>query len=164
MIMDRKDAYFKEMRELMKDMKSQADIYAAKVRDLVSSLVRDTLGVLVFLAFSFLGKFDPQRLRELLDSSELALFLKVLTAYLVLSLILQLTAHWRDDQLSRSEGENWLDVLQNYTGSQDKKDRFLAPLFRRRRTLHIAMAISAIVYGILALLVWNLPLVVKWMI
>lgn len=162
-ILERKDAYFKEMRELMKDMKSQADLYAGKVRDLVSSLVRDTLGVLVFIAFSFVGKFDQQRLQQLLDSSELALFLKVLTAYLVLSLILQLTAHWRDDQLSRSESANWLNVLQNYTGSQDKEDRFLAPLARRRTTLHVAMGISGAFYVLMALLIWNLPLVVKGM-
>jgi hypothetical protein len=162
-ILERKDAYFKEMRELMKDMKSQADLYAVKVRDLVSSLVRDTLGVLVFIAFSFVGKFDHQRLYQLLDSGELALFLKVLTAYLVVSFIVQIAAHWRDDQLSRSESENWLNVLQNYTGSQDKMDHFLAPLARRRTTLHVAMIISGVFYGVLALLVLNLPLVVKGM-
>lgn len=162
-ILERKDAYFKEMRELMKDMKSQADLYAGKVRDLVSSLVRDTLGVLVFIAFSFVGKFDQQRLHQLLDSIELALFLKVLAVYLVLSVTLQLMAHWRDDQLSRSEGENWLNVLQNYTGAQDKKERFLAPLARRRTTLHVAMVLSGVLYGILALLVWQLPTVIKGM-
>lgn len=162
-ILERKDAYFKEMRELMKDMKSQADLYANKVRDLVTSLVRDTLGVLVFIAFSFVGKFDQSRLDQLLDSRELALFLKVLTAYLVLSLILQVATHWRDDQLSRNESENWLNILQNYTGSQDKKDRFLAPLARRRLTLFVAMGFSGVFYAVLALVVWNLPLVVKGM-
>ena len=163
-ILERKDAYFKEMRELMKDMKSQADLYAGKVRDLVSSLVRDTLGVVVFLAFSFVGKFDQQHLHDLLDSNELGLFLKVLAVYLFLSLVLQLVAHLRDDHLSRVEGENWVHVLQNYTGSEDKKERFLAPLAQRRATLHFAMGISAVFYAILALSVWNLPLLVKGMI
>lgn len=51
-ILERKDAYHKEMRDLLKDMKSQADMYAAKVRDLVSSLTRDILGILIFVALS----------------------------------------------------------------------------------------------------------------
>jgi hypothetical protein len=56
------------MRELMKDMKAQADLFAAKVRDLVASLTRDILGVLVFIGFSFIGKFDQKNLASLLIS------------------------------------------------------------------------------------------------
>lgn len=72
-ILERKDAYHKEMRELMKDMKAQADLYAAKVRDLVTSLTRDILGILVFIGFSFIGKFDQKNLQALLASEELSL-------------------------------------------------------------------------------------------
>lgn len=47
-ILERKDAYHKEMRELMKDMKSQSDLYASKVRDLCRSFDTRFLGYFSF--------------------------------------------------------------------------------------------------------------------
>lgn len=67
---------YNEMRELMKDMKAQADLFAAKVRDLVASLTRDILGILVFIGFSFIGKFDLKDLESLLLSNALSLVVK----------------------------------------------------------------------------------------
>lgn len=160
-ILERKDAYHKEVRELMKDMKSQADLYAAKVRDLVSSLTRDVLGILVFIGFSFIGKFDQKNLQALLKSAELALLVKVLACYLLLSLVLQLSSQWRDAKLAFDESKTWLDVLQHYSSQADKRDRFLEPIGKRRQTLFLAMWIIAAIYGFLALVTWNLPFIVE---
>lgn len=159
-ILERKDAYHKEMRELMKDMKAQADLYAAKVRDLVSSLTRDILGVLVFIGFSFIGKFDQSHLQEMLASAELSLLMKFLAGYLVLSCILQLLTNWRDANLSYSESQKWLSVLQNYTSRVENKERFIEPLDKRKRTLYLVMFVIGALYVMLAILVWNLPCVV----
>ena len=140
-ILERKDAYHKEMRDLMKDMKAQADLYAAKVRDLVASLTRDILGVLVFLSFSFIGKFDQSHLKSLLNSGEFSLLMKVLASYLMLSFILQFFTHWRDADLSYEESTKWLNVLQNYTSRMENRERFLDPIDRRKGTLYFAMVI-----------------------
>lgn len=160
-ILERKDAYHKEMRELMKDMKSQADLYAAKVRDLVSSLTRDILGVLVFIGFSFIGKFDQQNIQKLLASSELSLLAKVLAGYLLLSCVIQLIAHWRDASLAYAESQRWLDILQNYTSRKDNQERFLDPIDKRKCTLFAAMWFSGAFYLVLAFLIWNLPFTVQ---
>lgn len=160
-ILERKDAYHKEMRELMKDMKSQADLYASKVRDLVASLTRDVLGILVLIGFSFIGKFDQKNLMGLLTSNELALMTKFLAGYLVLSCVLQLVTHWRDASLAYSESRAWLDVLQHYTSIKDKKDRFLDPIDRRKFTLNVAMAISFVIYAVIAVVTWNLPFCIE---
>lgn len=162
-ILDRKDAYYKEMRELMKDMKAQSDHYASKTRDVVNALLRDFLGVLVFLAFSFVGKFDHNNLHSLLISQELTIFLRFLAGYLALSFILQIVAHIRDDCLTHGEAEKWLDVLRNYTSSQDKCQNFMRPIDARRRSLHQAMAISGLLYGVLTAAVWFLPRIVQSM-
>lgn len=162
-ILDRKDAYYKEMRELMKDMKDQSDHYASKTRDVVNALLRDFLGVLVFLAFSFVGKFDKDNLHTLLGSQELTLFLRFLAGYLALSFALQIAAHMRDDFLTHREAEKWLDVLRNYTSSQDKCQNFMRPIESRRRSLHQAMVISALLYGTLITAVWFLPEIVQSM-
>lgn len=160
-ILERKDAYYKEMRDLMKDMKAQADLYAAKIRDLVASVTRDILGVLVLIGFSFLGKFDANNLKHLLASDELALLLKFLAGYLVLSCVLQMITHWRDAQLAFAESQKWIGLLRNYTSKADSEDQFLAPIERRRLTLWVALAISALLYAILAIAVWKLPVIVR---
>lgn len=160
-ILDRKDAYHKEIRELMKDMKSQADLYAAKVRDLVSALTRDVLGVLVFIGFSFIGKFDQRNLQVLLESSELSLLVKFLAGYLVLSCALQFSSHLRDADLAYEESKKWLDVLQHYSSQADKEDRFLSPINKRRMTLFFAMGIAGFIYACLVLITWNLPFVIE---
>ena len=160
-ILERKDAYHKEMRELMKDMKAQADLFAAKVRDLVSSLTRDILGVLVFIGFSFIGKFDQKNLASLLISDELSLVVKFLAGYLVLSCVLQLIMHWRDVSLTYKESQKWLDTLQNYTSRKDKEDNFLSLLRQRKKTLYIAMAISGVFYAGLTIITWNLPCLIQ---
>lgn len=160
-ILERKDAYHKEVRELMKDMKSQADLYAAKVRDLVNTLTRDVLGILVFIGFSFIGKFDQKNLYNLLSSAELALLVKVLASYLVLSYVLQVTSQLRDANLSFEESATWLDVLQHYSSQADKQDRFLKPINKRRRTFFAAIIITGCIYFLLALATWNLPFIVE---
>jgi len=160
-ILDRKDAYHKEVRELMKDMKSQADLYAAKVRDLVSALTRDVLGVLVFIGFSFVGKFDQKNLSQLLESSELSLLVKFLAGYLVLSCALQFSSHLRDASLAYNESKTWIDVLQHYSSRSDKQVRFLDPIDRRRITLFVAMSIMGVIYACLVLVTWNLPFVIE---
>lgn len=160
-ILERKDAYFKEMRDLMKDMKAQADLYAAKIRDLVASVTRDILGVLVLIGFSFLGKFDTNNLRNLLASNELAILLKFLAGYLVLSCVLQMVTHWRDAQLAFAESQKWIGLLRNYTSKADSEEQFLAPIERRRLTLWFALTISAFLYAILAIAVWKLPTIMR---
>ena len=155
-ILDRKDAYYKELRDLMKDMKSQADMYAAKVRDLVNAVTRDTLGVLVLLGFSFLGKFDAMHVRTLLSSTELSLLLRCLAGYLLISFAMQLAAHWRDANLSLKESEKWLSVLQSYTSRADSQSNFLDLLTTRRQTLYAALALCGIIYTVLFFAVWNL--------
>lgn len=163
-ILDRKDAYHKEIRELMKDMKAQADLYAQKVRDLVSSIARDTLGILIFITFSFVARFDKQNFSELLSSAGLSVISKVLASYLILSLVIQSAAHFRDVVLSDQESRKWLDMLQHYSSRDDKENRFLEPIRKRRNTFYTALGIAALIYFLLAIATWNLPSLISWLI
>lgn len=162
-ILDRKDAYHKEMRELLKDMRSQADMYASKIRDIVGNVTRDTLGVFAFVGYSFLGKFDKANLDELLKSHELSLLVKFLAGYLILSFVLQLIVHWRDSSLTTAESKKWLRVLQRYTSREENKESFLEPITKRRRTLYWAFLVMACIYGGLAISIWKLPSIVLYL-
>ncbi len=160
-ILDRKDAYYKELREIMKDMKSQADLYAAKVRDLVSSLARDTLGVLLFISMSFVGKFDRKQIHELLSSHEAGLMLKCISIYLIITCVVTLFIHWRDATLSYKESESWLTILRQYSSSEDRTHRFINPLSSRWITLLVVGIFTALIYIVLSIIVWNLQFVVE---
>lgn len=160
-ILERRDAYHKEMREVMKDLRGQADLYAGKVRDIVGGLTRDFLGVLILVGISLVAKFDPKHLTELLESDIVLLFLKFLSGYFVLSCVLQLATHGRDAYLATEESKSWLDVLAHYTSRTEIQDRFGNPIGARRRTLFVAMGAASVFYVVAALAIWNLPLVVK---
>lgn len=160
-ILDRKDAYFKELREIMKDMKSQADLYAAKVRDLIGALARDVLGVLLFVSMSFVGKFDRAQIKGLLASDEAGLMLKCISIYLFISCFATLAIHWRDATLSYRESRTWLTILQQYSSRDDRTQRFIEPLTSRLLTLIVAGSFTALIYIILSIIVWNLQFVVE---
>jgi hypothetical protein len=162
-ISERRDAYYKEMRELMKDMKSQADLYAVKVRDLVISICRDILGIIVLIGFSFISKFDQEHLKNLIDSREFMILTRVLAGYFVFSCLIQFVTNWRDSWLSFAESNKWLEILQSYTSSHEARDRFMEPLKRRRATLWVALAFAVLIYGGLAAVLWHFPYIAKSM-
>lgn len=156
---ERKDAYYKEMRDVLKDMKAQSDLYATKIRDLVGALSRDFLAIVIFIGLSFVSKFDVDKLNSLLTSVELSVFSKILAAYLILSCLFQNINHYVDAQLSFSESKKWLYILKNYVDDATAEERFFAPICARRITLFIAMGISVFSYSVLSLIVWNLSFV-----
>lgn len=156
---ERKDAYYKEMRDVLKDMKSQSDLYATKIRDLVGSLSRDFLAIVIFIGLSFVSKFDVDKLNLLLTSVELSVFSKILAAYLILSCLFQNINHYVDAQLSFDESKKWLYILKNYVDDATAEERFFAPICARRISLFIAMGVSIFSYSLLSLIVWNLSFV-----
>jgi hypothetical protein len=159
-ILERKDAFHKEMRDFMKDMKTQADQYASKVRDLIAALARDVVGVLVLVGFSFIGKFDVTNLQQLVTSAPFAILCKALAVYLIVSSALLATATIRDANLGLEEINGWFKILQNYVSSPDFAERVLGPLQKRRTFLWIMLGIVGILYVAVIRLVWQLPYVI----
>lgn len=156
---ERKDAYYKEMRDVLKDMKAQSDLYATKIRDLVGSLSRDFLAIVIFIGLSFVSKFDIEKLNALLTSVELSVFSKILALYLIISCLFQNINHFVDAQLSFNESKKWLYILKNYVDDATAEERFFAPICARRITLFFAMGVSVFSYAFLSLIVWNLSFV-----
>lgn len=159
-ILERKDAFHKEMRDFMKDMKTQADQYASKVRDLVAALTRDVVGVLVLVGFSFIGKFDVTNLQTLVTSAPFAVLCKALAVYLFVSVALLAIATIRDANLGLAEINGWFKILQNYVSSPDFAARVLGPLQKRRTFLWQMLVVIGILYAAVITLVWSLPMAI----
>lgn len=163
-VMERKDAYYKELRDLLKDLRVQADLYATKVRDLVSSLFRDTLAVLVLIGFTLLPKINVTNLTATPFSKEVEIFFRILAGYFIVSFTLQAVSNTRDLSLSWQESNHWLTLIRDYTSPQELEDNFKKPLKRRRMTFWVALLISGICYALLAIATWNFTEVVSWLV
>lgn len=153
-VMERKDAYYKELRDLLKDVRSQADLYAAKVRDLVTSLQRDVLAMLVLLGFTLLPKINQVHDSLIAPSFELVMFFRILSGYFVVSFALQASSHSRDLSLSYREGHDWIKLIHDYTSRDELENNFENPIKRRKRTYYIALLVSFVCYVGLALATW----------
>lgn len=155
-ILERKDAYHKEMRELMKDMTAQANLYATKVRELINAVSRDFLGILVLLSFSYLARVNKVDMEKLVGSDGLDLLGQVLAIYLMISCVLQLFIHHRDAQMSYEEATKWTEALRHYTSRAEKEERFLRPIKARKKMLYRTMKLTGLLYLILILGAWNI--------
>lgn len=89
--------------------------------------------------------------------------MKFLAGYLLLSCVLQISAHWRDSVLSSRESERWLKVLQRYTSREENGANFLKPINTRKTTLYISFGIMVLVYAALFFATWNLPSLAKFL-
>jgi hypothetical protein len=156
-ILERKDAYQKELREFMKDVRTQADLFAAKVRDMVSGLSRDLVAVLLVIGASILAKLDVTQL----SSPTVSLFFKVLAGYLMFSCALQLAAHLRDASLAFSESTEWLKILRNYSSAAELDAKFTGPLKKRRSTFWTAAGLIFFFYLIISICLWNAAFVAE---
>lgn len=56
-MLERRDAYAKELTNLLKDLKAQSDLYSSKVRSLLGNLTRDVLAGILLIGFTMFTKF-----------------------------------------------------------------------------------------------------------
>jgi len=153
-ILDRKDEYAKELRDLLKDLRQQADLYAEKVRGLISGLLRDTLAAFVFVALSLSSRLGSKA--EVLISDAGVLFFKALAVYFVVSALFQATSATRDISLSDRELEEWSDVTREYFSRKEMHNRINRDLRGRRSTFYVYMMLIVLSYVIMAGLSWNM--------
>lgn len=161
-ILDRKDAYLKELKDVMKDVRTQADLYASKVRDLVSTLLRDVLAVLFLVGVSLIAKLNTVEVATSVNSSQLFIFFKVLAIYFLVSMVLQIISHTRDLVLAKNECERWLQLTHDYLTKEIVDENFTKPLSKRKNMFYIFAAVSIIIYLCLVGLSWNAEHVAKY--
>lgn len=158
-ILDRKDEYAKELRDLLKDLRQQADLYAEKVRGLIAGLLRDTLAAFVFVALSLSSRLGSNA--DVLMSDAGVLFFKALAIYFIVSASFQSTSALRDIWLSDKELEKWSEITREYFSRKEIHGRINEDLRGRRNTFYFYMVLIVISYLIVACLSWNMLYLVK---
>lgn len=160
-ILDRKDTYHKELRDIMKDVRTQADLFAAKVRDLINNLLRDTLAVLFLIVISLMGRVNFSEIEKISKTFEIQAFFKILSIYFITSATLQIISSWKDLSLSSKESSSWQDLTREYVTHETFEEHYETPLEKRKRTFFIAMFACGAIYILLALSSWHMPRIVE---
>ena len=105
-LLDRQDAYVKELRLALKEFKSQADLYVSKQRTLISNLMRDVLAGLLLVGFTLFTKFTEIEKLKGHEGIINAIF-KGLAAYFIISSLMQVVNDIIDMVLSNRELRYW---------------------------------------------------------
>ncbi|REM96265.1 hypothetical protein DSI35_27195 [Mycobacterium tuberculosis] len=118
-VVERKDQSVKEQRELLKDVRSQAEIFSSKVRDLVSSFLRDILASMLLIGLGLIARLNSGELTKVSGSAAIDAFFKGLAVYFAISFVVQVAAHWRDLWLTSRELRRWWDLSRSQLPGSD---------------------------------------------
>lgn len=154
-VLEKKDAAAKETREILKEVRTQADLYASKVRDLVSTFLRDLLAALLLIGLGLIGRIDSSALASISTSEPVNLFFKALALYFLLSGAFQVATHSRDLWLTTSELKRWWHLARTSLPSHEVTRLINEAIAPRRRTFITAVLVVLILNGGVALALWN---------
>ena len=152
-IQERKEAYYKELRDVLKDVQSQAALFSQKARNIMNSLLRDVLAALLFISIGLFSRVG--RTQEVLSSAEADLLFKALAVYLVVSLALQVIIHLSDLYLANRELNYWVDATRTQISKSDIKRHLNKPLMGRRIGFYLMLIFLSIFYLSLAQFAWD---------
>lgn len=160
-VLDRKDEYAKELRELLKDLRGQADLYAEKVRGLIAGLLRDSLAAFVFIALSLSSRLGADV--GVLVSDIGLIFFKALGVYFIMSGALQITSSVIDLRLADRELAKWSEVTKEYISKVELDRRIKSDLSDRKAIFWVYVLLVLVIYFVLGLSSWNITLIVDFL-
>jgi hypothetical protein len=154
-ILDRKDNYVKELKDLLKDLRSQSDLYSLKIRTLLSNFLRDVLAALVLIGFTIFTKFSDNI--QLQSHQLLTYVFYGLSVYYVVSAIMQLAIDWVDIAITNKELKYWKNASKELIPEEEFDKRYKESLSPRQRSLYILYPIILLLYLLIAFACYKFP-------
>lgn len=151
-IAEQKEAWTKELREVLKDVQSQTRLYSDKLRSIMNSLLRDVLAALLLVSLGLFARIG--RSHDVLGSHEAQLLFRALGFYLLTSFLLQAFVHLRDLHISDHEVREWAKQTRTHLGPDALKTYLNAPLNRSRHQFFVTGSVLALTYIFLAAVAW----------
>jgi hypothetical protein len=154
-ILDRKDAYIKELKELLKDLRNQSDLYSQKIRTLLSNCLRDALAAIVLIGFTIFTKFTDNLG---LDNHMLLKYVfYALGIYYIASIILQAVVDCTDMGITNSELKYWKNASKELIPEREFNQHLNESLKSRRWSLKILYPIIGLLYLSMAFVCFKYP-------
>lgn len=116
-IYDRANQYQKELKELLKDLKSIGDAYSSKLRNIINHFSRDFLAALLTIGITLFSRYN-----DLNNLSSLGVLEYVFTAfaiYLIISIVIQVLSDVSDLKATEREFDYWKKVTREYMSNDD---------------------------------------------
>ncbi|NVM66613.1 hypothetical protein FHW88_004931 [Mucilaginibacter sp. SG538B] len=157
-ILDRKDAYVKELKELLKDLRTQSDLYSTKIRTLLSNFLRDLLATLVLIGFTIFTKFTDN---IGLDKHQLLYYVfDGLGIYFILSIIFQAAVDITDLRITTTELLYWKKAAKELISENEFNTHYKISLEARKTSIWIIYPLIAVCYFAIAYLCFKYPSVI----
>lgn len=109
---DRKDAYQKELKDLLKDIKNITDLFSSKTRSILANLLRDILAALVLIGITLFSKVSE--VSALSENHLICYVFKAFGFYFWFSAILQTIFDYIDIKRSYMELDYWKNITRSY--------------------------------------------------
>jgi hypothetical protein len=154
-ILERKDKYISELKDLLKDIRNQSDLYSQKIRTLLNNLLRDVLAAVVLVGFTLFTKFSDniQLDKELL----LTYVFNGLALYYVASILFQAIVDFTDIYVSSKEILYWKNATKELLPEKEFTKHIENSLKGRKRSLWIIYSLIALMYLSVSLACYKFP-------
>lgn len=154
-IIERKDAYVKELKELLKDIRTQSELYSVKIRNLLSNFLRDLLAAIVLIGFTIFTKFTDNA--NLANQDLLKYVFYGLSIYYVLSILMQSIVDTIDINVSKKEMLYWKNATKELLPEKEFRAHIDSSLKGRRYSLRIIYPLFIICYLVIAYTCYKYP-------
>lgn len=114
---ERQDQYYKELRDLLKDIKGMGDQCNQKLRSILSNLSRDILGALLLVGVTLMSRITE--LTKLHDNQLVKYVFYGYGIYFIASAILQLIVDCVDIYYTDKEFNYWKNISRIYISNSD---------------------------------------------
>jgi hypothetical protein len=158
---ERKDQYSKELKELLKDVKSFSDLFSSKIRIILSNLLRDVLAALVLIGITQMSKISE--LQHLFNNNLLNYVFKAFGFYFIISVILQFTVDFIDVFRSYKELGYWRNITREYMSNKEYKTHMKKTICKRMWYSIPVYAIIMLLYVLLGILCFNINSVLSFL-
>ncbi len=146
----RQDEYYKELRDLLKDIKGMSEQCNQKVRSILSNLSRDVLGALLLVGVTLLSKIAE--LNKLNDNKLVKYVFCGYGIYFIASALFQLIVDSIDLYDMNREFDYWKNISRNYISNSEFANYKKNTYGKRKSKFWIQYLGIIVVYVILAIL------------
>lgn len=112
---DRKDAYQKELKDLLRDIKNITELFSGKIRNILGNLLRDVLAGLILVGITLFSKVSE--LSALFENNLINYVFKAFGLYFWGSALLQIIFDYIDVNRSIKEFDYWRNITRSYISS-----------------------------------------------
>lgn len=141
---DRKDAYQKELKDLLRDIKNITELFSVKIRNILGNLLRDVLAGLILIGITLFSKVSE--LSALFENNLINYVFKAFGLYFWGSALLQTIFDSIDVNRSFKEFDYWQNITRSYISSTKFSEYKEQTIYKRFKELLIYYIVIILLY------------------